>query len=196
MTTLDQTTLELQQSIWNLCEKMAQGYYNYRMYDDLLQEGLLACYEVMHKYIPDNYDKPEQYFWFVARRGMSDFYKRRSKLVVPPKGYREPTGGTPSERDIRGYAGAYVNPDDCYGADELSVGDTQRTNYEYKDYKQWLTQELFASMTPREKQIISYRYYSDPLHVMTYDKVGLLLDPPLTASRVRHIETDVLGRFK
>lgn len=191
-----ETTPEIHQKIYTLCNNMAKGYYNARMYDDLLQEGLLACYEVLHRYNPDNFDSPEQYFWFAAKRGMSDFYQRRSKLVVPPKGHKGNKGDAPSLQDMRGSEGAYIDADDCHGPDELRVGDTQRTNHEYHDHKQWLTQKFFKSMTPRERHIIYIRYYSDPIHVMTYDKVGKLLEPPVTGPRVRHIETEVMERFR
>jgi len=186
----------LHQKIHKLCTTMAKGYYNAKMYEDLLQEGILACYEVLHRYDPDDYDNPEQFFWIRARRGMSDYYQRRSKLVVPPKGYKVPSGDTPSAQDIRASQLAYIDADDCSGNDELRTGDEQRSNLEYDDHKQWLTRRFFDSMSYREKQIIYIRYFSSPDHVMTYHNTGKLLDTPLTGRRVCQIETEVMERFR
>ncbi len=185
----------LNHSIYKLCNTMAKCYYNARMYEDLLQEGLLACYEAMEGYNPDIYNDPEQYFWFAAKRGMSDYYQRRSKLVVPPKGYREDTTDTPSLSNKRGSPLAYVDTDDCHGDDELSVVDVQRIGYEDQNHKQWLISRFFLSLSAREKQIINLRYYSDDLRVISCKNVGLLLDIPLSKTRVENIEKDIMQRF-
>jgi RNA polymerase sigma factor (sigma-70 family) len=175
---------------------MAKGYYNVRMYEDLLQEGLVACYEAMEGYNPDNYSSDEQYFWFAAKRGMSDYYQRRSKLVVPPKGYKGSTTDTPTLSSMRASLLAYVDADDCHGDDELSVGDTQRINYEDDDNNQWTILKFFSSLTLRERQVINYRYFTDPIRVMSFKDVGTKLEPPLSATTVSNIEKTVMMRFR
>jgi RNA polymerase sigma factor (sigma-70 family) len=191
-----QKTQDLNLKIYNLCTMMAKGYYNVRMYEDLLQEGLLACYEAMEGYNPDNYSNDEQYFWFAAKRGMSDYYQRRSKLVVPPKGYRETSPDTPSLSSMRGSQIAYVDADDCHGDDELYVGDTQRTEYEYYNSHQWMILNFFSSLTLRERQVINYRYFSDPIRVMSFKDVGTNMEPPLSATTVSNIEKKIMMRFR
>jgi RNA polymerase sigma factor (sigma-70 family) len=175
---------------------IAKGYYNAPMYEDLLQEGLLACYEAMEGYNPDNYDNDEQYFWFAAKRGMSDYYQRRSKLVVPPNGYRGSKTSDPTLSSLRGSPLAYVDADDCHGNDELSVGDLQRSDYEDYNHSTWIISRFFSGLTLRERQIIHYRYFSDASHVMSFDEVGPLLDPPLSRTMVSNIETLIMSRFK
>ena len=191
-----ETTRALEQKIYHLCSMMAKGYNNYQMFDDLLQEGLLACYEVLHRYDPDKYDNPEQFFWLRARRGMSDYYMRRSKLVVPPKGYKSDKGGTPTEKGMIGSRLSYVDADDCHGKDELSVGDKQRTNLEDKDHKHWLTAKLFSAMDEREKEVINLRYFTDPLRVVSSYDVGKQMSPPVSETVVRRIEAKVMEKFK
>jgi RNA polymerase sigma factor (sigma-70 family) len=191
-----QKTQDLNLKIYNLCTMMAKGYYNVRMYEDLLQEGLLACYEAMEGYNPNNYSNDEQYFWFAAKRGMSDYYQRRSKLVVPPKGYRDTSPDTPSLSSMRGSQLAYVDADDCHGDDELYVGDTQRTDYEDDNSHQWMILKFFSSLTLRERQVINYRYFSDPIRVMSFKDVGDKLEPPLSATTVSNIEGKIMGRFR
>ena len=190
------TPQDLNLKIYNLCTMIAKGYYNAPMYEDLLQEGLVACYEALEGYNPDNYDNDEQYFWFAAKRGMSDYYQRRSKLVVPPKGYKGSTPDTPTLSNMRGSLLAYVDADDLHGDDELSVGDTQRTNYEYGSHKAWVISRFFSGLTKRERRIIHYRYLSDATRVLTFDEVGPMLDPPLSRTMVSNIETLIMNRFK
>jgi RNA polymerase sigma factor (sigma-70 family) len=194
--TQQKKTQDLNLKIYNLCTMMAKGYYNVRMYEDLLQEGLVACYEAMDGYNPDNYSLDEQYFWFVAKRGMSDYYQRRSKLVVPPKGYRETSPDTPSLSSMRGSQIAYVDADDLHGDDELSVGDEQRINYEDDDNNQWVILKFFSSLTLRERQVINYRYFTDPIRVMSFKDVGDKLEPPLSATMVSNIEKKIMMRFR
>lgn len=194
--TQQQKTQDLNLKIYNLCTMMAKGYYNVRMYDDLLQEGLVSCYEAMEGYNPDNYSSDEQYFWFAAKRGMSDYYQRRSKLVVPPKGYKGANTDTPTLSSMRASLLAYVDADDCHGDDELSVGDTQRTDYEDNDNNQWTILKFFSSLTLRERQVINYRYFTDPIRVMSFKDVGTKLDPPLSATMVSNIEGKIMGRFR
>ena len=196
MTQQTQKTQDLNLKIYNLCTMMAKGYYNVRMYDDLLQEGLVACYEAMEGYNPDKYSNDEQYFWFAAKRGMSDYYQRRSKLVVPPKGYKGATTDTPTLSSMRASLLAYVDADDCHGDDELSVGDTQRTDYEDDDNNQWTILKFFSSLTLRERQVINYRYFTDPIRVMSFKDVGDKLEPPLSATTVSNIEKIVMMRFR
>jgi RNA polymerase sigma factor (sigma-70 family) len=194
--TQQKKTQDLNLKIYNLCTMMAKGYYNVRMYEDLLQEGLVACYEAMDGYNPDNYSLDEQYFWFVAKRGMSDYYQRRSKLVVPPKGYRDTSPDTPSLSSMRGSQIAYVDADDLHGDDELSVGDEQRTDYEDDDNNKWVILKFFSSLTLRERQVINYRYFTDPIRVMSFKDVGDKLEPPLSATMVSNIEKKIMMRFR
>jgi len=190
-------TKDLDSKLYVMCENMAKGYRNGKMYDDLLQEGLLGCYDTLAQYDSASYgDEPEKYFWFIAKRAMSEYYQRGSRLVPRPRVATKAKGGTPSQTEDTSTRDPCVGFDDTNDIPELSCIDSQRVDFEDKEYLEWITSKFYNSLSERETQIILLRFFSSTSEVLSYDKVGQRLSPQISGTRVRELERDILSNIR
>lgn len=167
-----------------LCTDIASTYRNHQMYDDLVQEGLLACAERYSNYlkVASDFDKPEQYFYFIAKGAISSFLSHGSKLITPSKTHKGTQARVARDKAedalseaILGVSGqTYVGLLDDSGQDYLESDDDHAGDYELKDYINKCEGFMSDNLSDDEFEVIYLRYLSTD-RVRTFADVGKVM---------------------
>jgi RNA polymerase sigma factor (sigma-70 family) len=162
-----------------LCKSLANRYRSKDQYEDLVSEGMLACYECREAGKETRAD-----FVGSARRAMNDYVNLKVKTVSIPCTWtsRAASSAVSEGECLESLEGVSVVTlsslmDAVSNRTEPLDNDTIFTDdhaiaYEAKDYRDHLISVAKLSLTPTELAIIKMRYFQD----MTQDEVGEVLE--------------------
>lgn len=162
-----------------LCKSLANRYRSKDQYEDLVSEGLLACYECREAGKTNKSDLVG-----AARRAMNDYVNIKVKAVSIPctwasRAASNATSGGDGLDNLSGVSevtlcslmDAVSNKTESLDNDTIFTDD-HAIAYEAKNYRDYLLSVAKLSLTPTEFAIIKMRYYQD----MTQDEVGEVLE--------------------
>lgn len=161
-----------------LCKSLANRYRSKDQYEDLVSEGLLACYECRDAGKTNKSD-----FVGAARRAMNDYVNIKVKAVSIPCTWAsraasnaisggeglDSLGGV-SDVTLCSLMDAVSNKTESLDNDTIFTDD-HAIAYEEREYGVYLLSVAKLSLTPTELAIINMRYYQD----LTQDEVGEVL---------------------
>jgi RNA polymerase sigma factor (sigma-70 family) len=162
--------------ILKLCKSLARRYKNQNQYDDLVSEGLLACYELRET--GSATDKQE--YVRLARRVMNDYNNIKVKAVNIPSTWaaRRASKAISEDTETDGLDGvasgtflslmaAMSNSTELLSEDSAFTPDHAEA-YEEREYYIHVISVAIVTLNPTEWQILKMRY----LDGMTQDVVA------------------------
>jgi RNA polymerase sigma factor (sigma-70 family) len=162
--------------ILKLCKSLARRYKNKNQYDDLVSEGLLACYELRET--GSATDKQE--YVRLARRVMNDYNNIKVKAVNIPSTWaaRRASKAISGDTETDGLDGvasgtflslmaAMSNSTELLSEDSAFTPDHAEA-YEEREYYIHVISVAIVTLNPTEWQILKMRY----LDGMTQDVVA------------------------
>lgn len=182
-----------EQEILSMCEKLAGKYKMPQHFDDLVSEGVLACYEVIAE---DPNPHPAK-LWRMATRRMYDYANFDTNPLSIPKsdtarkvarGTGEITGDY-SESGIRHLertlAAEVVEMDDfmAYQPDHAEA-------YEKTDYEAHVMSVAVTTLDLRELNILRGRYFENKTQEELGDEMGV------TGTTISRWEEDMLDKLR
>ena len=166
--------------IMQICKNLAKRYRNSEQYDDLVSEGLLACYECRESGKVHKKD-----YVGAARRAMNDFINIKSKAVSIPNSWASRTvskvlsNEDDNTEELDGVKGGTFSLLMSAMMNEIEdLSDTVATTkdhaeaYEEKEYHGHVLSVAVTTLDQDEWQVIHMRYYKE----MTQTEVANLLD--------------------
>jgi RNA polymerase sigma factor (sigma-70 family) len=163
----------------NLCKSLARRYRNTQQFDDLVSEGVLACYEAL----ADGKTTPAD-FTGAARRAMHDYINVKTKAVSIPVGSNAKevskamssdtetsTITTMSEGTLLSLVQAMTNLTES-ATDDTAFTVDHAEAYEEKEYHAHVLSVAKKTLTATEMTILNMRYFQD----MTQDEVADALE--------------------
>ena len=165
-----------QKEIVSMCEKLANKYKTPHHYDDLVQEGVLACYEVLAK---DDDPHPAQ-LWRMANRRMHDYLNFDTNPMSIPKsdtarkvarGTGEITGDY-SEAGIRhleqALRGEVVELDEY-----MAYASNHADDYENREFEAYVMSVAVTTLDLKELKLLKERYYEGKSQEELGDELGV-----------------------
>jgi RNA polymerase sigma factor (sigma-70 family) len=159
----------------NLCKSLARRYRNTQQFDDLVSEGVLACYEALNEGKTNPSD-----FTGAARKAMHDYINVKTKAVSIPTGWnayavskamssgREVDGVTGmSEETLLSFVQAMSNSTES-AADDTAFTVDHAILFEEKEYHNHIMSVAKLTLSETEMKILQLRYFQD----MTQDEVA------------------------
>lgn len=181
----------------SLCKSLARRYRNTQQFDDLVSEGVLACYETL----AEGKTAPAD-FTGAARKAMHDYINVKTKAVSIPTGWNayavskamssgsEADGVTGmSEETLLSFMQAMSN------ATESATDDTAFTVdhailFEEKEYHSYVLSVAKETLSTEEMKVLKLRYFGD----MTQDEVAEHMK--ISQKLVSRQEISALGKLK
>ena len=177
-----------------MCDKLSYKYKTASLREDLSQEGLLACLEILNKE-PDAHPAK---LYRAADKAMWDYLNFDSVAVAVPKdkaarailrGSEVDSNQSYSESGVETLKSAItakkVEYDDTY-----MMGDDHAIAYEEKEFARFVSSKVSEVLDGVDLKIIRMRYNQD----MTLEEVGSALG--LSKQAVSKRETDALEKLK
>ena len=158
---------------------LANKYNSPNHYDDLISEGLVACYECLRSGKARKAD-----YVGSARRAMNDYINIKTKAVSIPSTWASRTVGNQISRGcgLEGLEGVKEGTlfqlftamsNDVTEVDKAQVSTKDHAeSYEKSDYQGYVVSVAKKTLTETEWQILELRYWHD----MTQDEVGIVMD--------------------
>ncbi len=150
------------EEIMSMCEKLAGRYKSPQHHDDLVQEGILACYEAL----ADNENAHPAHLWRMANRRMYDYLNIDTAPLSVPKsdtarkvarGSGEHTGHY-SDSGIRNLEEALRG--DVVGLDDfMAFVPDHAEEYERKDYVKHIMSVAIETLSYDELFFLKRRYW-------------------------------------
>lgn len=163
----------------NLCKSLARRYRNTQQFDDLVSEGVLACYEAL----AEGKTAPAD-FTGAARKAMHDYINVKTKAVSIPTGWNayavskamlsgsEAEGVTGmSDETLLSFVQAMSNATES-ATDDTAFTVDHAVLFEEKEYYAHVLSVAKKTLTATEMTIIQMRYFQD----MTQDEVADALE--------------------
>jgi RNA polymerase sigma factor (sigma-70 family) len=165
--------------IIKLCKSLARRYKSTSQYEDLISEGLVACYELK---VTGNNDKGA--YVGAARRAMNDYANIRSKAVsIPVAGAsRIVSHAIATDSDMEGLDGvtggtffnlmaAMSNSTEMVTENSGFTPD-HATKYEEDEYDAYVLSVAITTLNQTEWTIIKMRYYEGMTQDMVADRLN------------------------
>lgn len=162
----------------NLCKSLARRYRNTQQFNDLVSEGVLACYETL----AEGKTSPAD-FTGAARRAMNDYINVKTKAVSIPTGRNAQVVSKAMSSDIElgsvdgmsegtllSFVQAMSNLTESVGDDTAFTID-HAVLFEEKDYQAHVMNVAKKILSATQMKVIELRYFQD----MTQDEVGTML---------------------
>jgi RNA polymerase sigma factor (sigma-70 family) len=154
------------QEILKLCQTLARKYKNQQEYDDLVSEGIVACYECRDE--GKGYKKD---YVGAARRAMNDYINIKTKAMSVPDtwpartvSHAMSTGEDLDRLDgvtsgtLKGLMDAMAN--DTVNVEELEIATPDHAHaYEKLDYESYVMSVAVTTLDKRELHILHQVYY-------------------------------------
>jgi RNA polymerase sigma factor (sigma-70 family) len=154
------------QEILKLCQTLARKYKNQQEYDDLVSEGVVACYECRDE--GKGYKKD---YVGAARRAMNDYINIKTKAMSVPDtwpartvSHAMSTGEDLDRLDgvtsgtLKGLMDAMAN--DTVNVEELEIATPDHAHtYEKLDYESYVMSVAVTTLDKRELHILHQVYY-------------------------------------
>jgi RNA polymerase sigma factor (sigma-70 family) len=167
--------------ILKLCKSLARRYKNQNQYDDLVSEGLLACYELRET--GSATDKQE--YVRLARRVMNDYNNIKVKAVNIPSTWaaRRASKAISEDTETDGLDGvasgtflslmaAMSNSTELLSEDSAFTPDHAEA-YEEREYYIHVISVAIVTLNPTEWQILKMRYLDGMTQDVVADEFGL-----------------------
>lgn len=158
-----------------LCKSLAKRYKNTQQFEDLVSEGIVACYEVLAQGKTEPSD-----FVGAARRAMNNYTNVKNKAVsIPVSGNaynvsyamsldkRVESMDGMSDGTLLSLVQAMTNTTESAGDDTAFTADHAEL-FEEKEYQAYVMSVVKKTLTPTESKVIQLRYVDD----MTQDEVS------------------------
>jgi RNA polymerase sigma factor (sigma-70 family) len=159
----------------SLCKSLARRYRNTQQFDDLVSEGVLACYEAL----AEGKNAPSD-FTGAARRAMNDYINVKTKAVSIPTGGNAKavskamssdteldTMNGMSDGTLLSFVQAMSNLTESVTDDTAFTVD-HAILFEEKEYQTYVMSVAKKILSAEEMNIIQLRYFKD----MTQDEVA------------------------
>ena len=169
------------QDILKLCKSLARRYKNQNQYDDLVSEGLLACYELRET--GSATDKQE--YVRLARRVMNDYNNIKVKAVNIPSTWaaRRASKAISGDTETDGLEGvtngtflalmaAMSNSTELLSEDSAFTPDHAEA-YEEREYYIHVISVAIVTLNPTEWQILKMRYLDGMTQDVVAEEFGL-----------------------
>jgi len=158
-----------------LCKSLAKRYKNTQQFEDLVSEGVVACYEVLAQGKTEPSD-----FVGAARRAMNNYTNVKNKAVSIPvsgnaynvshamsldKGVETMEGM--SDGTLLSLVQAMANTTESAGDDTAFTVDHAEL-FEEKEYHAYIMSVVKKTLSATEMKVIELRYFND----MTQDEVA------------------------
>jgi len=162
------------QEILKLCQTLARKYKNQQEYDDLVSEGIVACYECRDE--GKGYKKHQAHservrYVGAARRAMNDYINIKTKAMSVPDtwpartvSHAMSTGEDLDRLDgvtsgtLKGLMDAMAN--DTVNVEELEIATPDHAHaYEKLDYESYVMSVAVTTLDKRELHILHQVYY-------------------------------------
>lgn len=165
--------------IYKMCKVLANKYNSSNHYDDLISEGLVACYECRGS---GKVRKAE--YVGSARRAMNDYINIKTKAVSIPSTWASRTVGNQISRGgglegLEGVKGGTLfqlfnaMSNDITEFDKAQVSTKDHAeSYEESNYRDYVVSVAKKTLTETEWKILELRYYRD----MTQHEVANLIN--------------------
>lgn len=163
----------------SLCKSLARRYRNTQQFDDLVSEGVLACYEAL----AEGKTAPAD-FTGAARRAMHDYINVKTKAVSIPTSHGAYTVSHAMSKDkvietlegvtestLLSLVQAMSNLTES-AADDTAFTVDHAEVYEEKEYHAYVLSVAKKTLTATEMTILQMRYFQD----MTQDEVADALE--------------------
>lgn len=180
-----------------LCKSLARRYRNTQQFDDLVSEGVLACYEAL----AEGKTTPSD-FTGAARKAMHNYINVKTKAVSIPTGWNAyaVSKAMSSETELEGVTGmsdgtllsfvqAMSNLTESVTDDTAFTVD-HATLFEEKEYQAYVMSVAKETLSTEEMNIIQLRYFRD----MTQDEVAEHME--LSQKTVSRQEISALEKIK
>ena len=167
--------------ILKLCKSLARRYKNQNQYDDLVSEGLLACYELRQTCSAT--DKQE--YVRLARRVMNDYNNIKVKAVNIPSTWaaRRASKAISGDTETDGLDGvasgtflslmaAMSNSTELLSEDSAFTPDHAEA-YEEREYYIHVISVAIVTLNPTEWQILKMRYLDGMTQDVVAEEFGL-----------------------
>jgi RNA polymerase sigma factor (sigma-70 family) len=166
--------------ILKLCKSLARRYKNHNQYDDLVSEGILACYELRDAGSATD----KQDYVRLARRVMNDYNNIKVKAVNIPSTWasRRASKAISGEVEVDALEGvadatfislmaAMLNSTEMLSEDSAFTPDHAEA-YEEKEYYIHVITVALMTLSATEWQIIKMRYLDGMTQDVVADETG------------------------
>lgn len=166
-----------EKEIVGMCERLAYKYNSESHREDLVQEGVLKCYEILAKE-PDAHPAK---LYREANRRMHSYLNLETQPVFIPDHSRarrlardieDDDTGNMSEDGYAWLKLVLASEDIPYSEDFSLSSSDHATDYEEKEYGAHLLAVAITTLTQEEWKILKMRYWHD----MTQYEVGVAMD--------------------
>lgn len=167
--------------ILKLCKSLARRYKNQNQYDDLVSEGLLACYELRETGSATG----KQEYVRLARRVMNDYNNIKVKAVNIPSTWaaRRASKAISEDTETDGLDGvasgtflslmaAMSNSTELLSEDSAFTADHAEA-YEEREYYIHVISVAIVTLNPTEWQILKMRYLDGMTQDVVAEEFGL-----------------------
>jgi len=159
-----------------LCKSLARRYKNTQQFDDLVSEGVVACYEVLAQGKTEHSE-----FVGAARRAMNDYINIKSKAMsIPTSSWTSRAVSQALAKDeaietmdgvsngtLLSLVQAMSNVTESIGDDTAFTKDHAEV-FEKKEYHAYIMSVVKKTLSATELKVIELRYFND----MTQDEVA------------------------
>ena len=166
-----------EKDILGMCERLAYKYNSESHREDLVQEGVLKCYEILAKE-PDAHPAK---LHREANRRMHSYLNLETQPVFIPDHSRARRLARDIEDDDTGnmsedgyaWLKLVLASENLPYSDDFGISsDDHATDYEEREYGAYLMAVAVTTLSPEEWKILKMRYWLD----MTQDEVGVAVN--------------------
>jgi RNA polymerase sigma factor (sigma-70 family) len=167
----------IEKEIVGMCERLAYKYNSESHREDLVQEGVLKCYEILAKE-PDAHPAK---LYREANRRMHSYLNLETQPVFIPDHSRarrlardieDDDTGNMSEDGYAWLKLVLASENIPYSEDFSLSSEDHATDYEEREYGAYLMAVAVTTLSPEEWKILKMRYWLD----MTQDEVGVAVN--------------------
>ena len=167
----------IEKEIVGMCERLAYKYNSESHREDLVQEGVLKCYEILAKE-PDAHPAK---LYREANRRMHSYLNLETQPVFIPDHSRarrlardieDDDTGNMSEDGYAWLKLVLASENIPYSEDFSLSSEDHATDYEEREYGAHLLAVAVTTLSPEEWKILKMRYWLD----MTQDEVGVSMN--------------------
>jgi len=165
-----------EQEIITMCEKLANKYKRPQHFQDLVQEGVLVCYEILAQ----DSEPHDAQLWREANRRMRDYLNLDlHPLSVPNSDAaraisrgKQPSSTNHSEENLDWLE--YILSGDVVEIDEfMAYSPDHADDYEKRDYEAHVMSVAVTTLDLRELQLLKERYYEGKSQQTLADELGV-----------------------
>ena len=184
-----------EKEIVGMCERLAYKYNSDSHREDLVQEGVLKCYDILSKEPNAHPAKLHR----EANRRMHSYLNLETQPVFIPdhdvanrltRNIEDKDRKSLSEKGHAWLKTVLSSENIPYDEDFGVSPENHVANYEERDYKSYAMSVALKTLTKEEMKIVTLRYWHD----MTQDEVGIAMNE--SQKWVSRQERSILGKMR